>query len=284
MAETLTQFDYLLNAFEQASQADKPAEHDYGSKRRALYAYVRELERKASEVEAARASPADTRSEREKFEAWADVKYPLVNKLRPGDPLRGYSANMKSCAWDGWQAARASLPAPTPTSQETVAMTSAAHLNRLCPCGVATLAVCAENTCAELRAAAAKTEPPMTAMDSKPVAYLVRTKSGKFTRGIYESIDDNAREYMALDGDTIIPLFAAPPSDAAMAAESDTALLRQCLEALEAMMPTPLWGAPSTEVLVNFWETEREKGRGDADAVLAAYAAIAAARQALEKP
>lgn len=43
-------------------------------------------------------------TEREKFEAWADVKYPLVNKLRQGDPLRGYSANMKACAWDGWQA------------------------------------------------------------------------------------------------------------------------------------------------------------------------------------
>ena len=42
--EALTQFDYLLNVFEQASQADKPAEHCYGLKRRELYAYVRELE------------------------------------------------------------------------------------------------------------------------------------------------------------------------------------------------------------------------------------------------
>lgn len=39
-----TEFDYLLNSFEQASQADKPAEHGYGDKRRALYAYVRKLE------------------------------------------------------------------------------------------------------------------------------------------------------------------------------------------------------------------------------------------------
>lgn len=43
-----TQFDYLLNALEAASQSDKPAEHGYGDKRKALYAYVRDLERQAS--------------------------------------------------------------------------------------------------------------------------------------------------------------------------------------------------------------------------------------------
>jgi hypothetical protein len=47
-----TQFDYLLNAFEQASQSDKPAEHGYGEKRRALFAYVRELEARAAELAA----------------------------------------------------------------------------------------------------------------------------------------------------------------------------------------------------------------------------------------
>ena len=47
-AETLTQFDYLLNALELAAQADKPAEHSYGAKRQALFAYVRGLERDAT--------------------------------------------------------------------------------------------------------------------------------------------------------------------------------------------------------------------------------------------
>lgn len=40
----MTHFDYLLNAFEQASQADNPAKEGYAEKRRALIAYVRELE------------------------------------------------------------------------------------------------------------------------------------------------------------------------------------------------------------------------------------------------
>lgn len=52
MAEKFTQFDYLLNALELAAQADQPAEHGYGEKRRALYAHVRELERKAAAFDA----------------------------------------------------------------------------------------------------------------------------------------------------------------------------------------------------------------------------------------
>lgn len=47
MANELTTFDYLLNAFEQASQSDKPAENGYGEKRKALFAHVRSLEAKA---------------------------------------------------------------------------------------------------------------------------------------------------------------------------------------------------------------------------------------------
>ena len=43
-SEAMTHFDYLLNAFEQASQADNPAKEGYAEKRRALLAYVRELE------------------------------------------------------------------------------------------------------------------------------------------------------------------------------------------------------------------------------------------------
>lgn len=47
MNKARTQFDYLLNAFEQASQSDRPADLDYAGKRRALYAYVRDLEKRA---------------------------------------------------------------------------------------------------------------------------------------------------------------------------------------------------------------------------------------------
>ena len=42
--EQRTQFDYLLNAFEQASQSARPADSNYAAKRKALYAYVRGLE------------------------------------------------------------------------------------------------------------------------------------------------------------------------------------------------------------------------------------------------
>ena len=47
MDDPLTEFDYLLNAFEQASQAPKPHLMGYGDKRQALYAYVRKLENAA---------------------------------------------------------------------------------------------------------------------------------------------------------------------------------------------------------------------------------------------
>jgi hypothetical protein len=46
--EPLTQFDYLLNAFEAASQDDAPADVGYAGKRKALFAYVRDLERRAA--------------------------------------------------------------------------------------------------------------------------------------------------------------------------------------------------------------------------------------------
>ena len=40
----MTHFDYLLNAFEAASQSDSPAKEGYSEKRRSLFAYVREIE------------------------------------------------------------------------------------------------------------------------------------------------------------------------------------------------------------------------------------------------
>jgi hypothetical protein len=54
-----TQFDYLLNAFERASQSDKPADLDYAGKRKALYAYVRGLEGKDQHAQQAVESERD---------------------------------------------------------------------------------------------------------------------------------------------------------------------------------------------------------------------------------
>jgi hypothetical protein len=48
MSDEPTQFDYLLNAFEQASQSDDPARNGYAEKRHALFSYVRRLERIAA--------------------------------------------------------------------------------------------------------------------------------------------------------------------------------------------------------------------------------------------
>ena len=47
-----SQFDYLLNAFEQASQSEDPFHAQYAEKRTALFEYVWELERKALPPEA----------------------------------------------------------------------------------------------------------------------------------------------------------------------------------------------------------------------------------------
>jgi hypothetical protein len=58
VSDTPTQFDYLLNAFEAASQSKAPAEAGYAAKRQALFDYVRGLE----------AQVVTTRAERN--EAW----------------------------------------------------------------------------------------------------------------------------------------------------------------------------------------------------------------------
>lgn len=57
--EKNTQFNYLLNAFERASQADRPVDHGYRQKREALIAHVRELERKATAYDAAEPHPTE---------------------------------------------------------------------------------------------------------------------------------------------------------------------------------------------------------------------------------
>lgn len=47
-AEQRTEFDYLLNRYTAAAQADKPAEHKFKTHHDALYAYVRDLECRAA--------------------------------------------------------------------------------------------------------------------------------------------------------------------------------------------------------------------------------------------
>jgi hypothetical protein len=58
MAERFTKFDYLLHALIDAGRHEKPADHGYGDKRRALYEHVRELERKAAAYDALRIATA----------------------------------------------------------------------------------------------------------------------------------------------------------------------------------------------------------------------------------
>ncbi len=52
LAEKLTPFDYLLNAYTRAAQDPHPAKRGYASKRKALLQHVRELEAKAAQVDA----------------------------------------------------------------------------------------------------------------------------------------------------------------------------------------------------------------------------------------
>lgn len=51
LSDERTHFNYLLNAFERASQADRPVDHGYRDKRLALFAYVRDLESKAAQAQ-----------------------------------------------------------------------------------------------------------------------------------------------------------------------------------------------------------------------------------------
>jgi hypothetical protein len=43
-------FEYLLNAMEYAGQQENPAEHGYRQKREAVFAYVHDLEYRASKL------------------------------------------------------------------------------------------------------------------------------------------------------------------------------------------------------------------------------------------
>jgi hypothetical protein len=48
-----TEFDYMLNRLELASKAETPADHGYKMHRDALFAYVRDLERRAPQPDRA---------------------------------------------------------------------------------------------------------------------------------------------------------------------------------------------------------------------------------------
>lgn len=78
MSEPLTEFDYLLNAFERASQAECPADLQYGDKRRCLIDYVRKLERRDRTDPGPQSSKATARQDDEalfQFIAHGDARH-----------------------------------------------------------------------------------------------------------------------------------------------------------------------------------------------------------------
>jgi len=108
--EQLTQFDYLLNAMLHAGQESKPAEHGYANKRKALYAYVRDLEARAQaaalQAEAPREAPP--LDERQLLKEWAEAAGVAINDtwVRPFQEIR--TEDLLQLI----RAARAALPAP----------------------------------------------------------------------------------------------------------------------------------------------------------------------------
>lgn len=92
-----TKFDYLLNAFEQASQAPEPAKLNYGDKRRALYAHVRELERRAALAapEGPAPSPVTRKDGSMSFEEAQD----LARKHAKAEPESYYSEPFEPHLW-----------------------------------------------------------------------------------------------------------------------------------------------------------------------------------------
>lgn len=92
--EKRTQFDYLLNAVLHAAQADKPAEHGYRDKTIALFAYVRDLERKCE-------APSDD------IEAFKVAMQRLSHDDYPGGNLwQITSVREKTLMLKAWKAAR----------------------------------------------------------------------------------------------------------------------------------------------------------------------------------
>ena len=76
----MSDFDYLLNAFEAASQSDKPAANGYANKRKALFAYVRELE-------AARRSPAAVPADRALMEQALEALESVLSTVRVSNQM-----------------------------------------------------------------------------------------------------------------------------------------------------------------------------------------------------
>ena len=71
MDDKLSQFDYLLNAMENAAAQEVPAKHEYAAKRQAVLAYVRRLEQELKnlredtnpvEIERSRAADRNARN------------------------------------------------------------------------------------------------------------------------------------------------------------------------------------------------------------------------------
>lgn len=79
----MSDFLYLLNAFELASQAETPAEHDYSSKRKAVLDYVAALESQTDLKSALAAATSALIAERDAY--YDGITDPEGNILDPED-------------------------------------------------------------------------------------------------------------------------------------------------------------------------------------------------------
>jgi hypothetical protein len=106
--EQRTEFDYLLNAFEQASQHAEPATVGYAQKRQALFAYVRGLENRPSLAALASTAPTPTPT-------------PIPDQCRVGESMSDdyfqHAAECPDC--EAHEAAKVATPvAMTPTGEQ----------------------------------------------------------------------------------------------------------------------------------------------------------------------
>lgn len=108
---------YLLNAMENAAAQDKPADHDYYGKRKAVLTAIASLraERDAAQAEVARLRemlawheqfflrPGE--DENDRFERIGIAFHAETRMLRPGKDCRLHSSEVRQAAWDKWIAA-----------------------------------------------------------------------------------------------------------------------------------------------------------------------------------
>jgi len=106
--EKLTQFDYLLNAFECAAQNHEPYLEGYHAKRVALFAYVRDLEARSRSASAPAAEPAWQPAMGERVKIVSTGEIGTVTAIAPAH----YSVHI-SKGWGGGFSAGQLAPAPS---------------------------------------------------------------------------------------------------------------------------------------------------------------------------